>query len=720
MIIFVSDNPERAEGLLTHLKQKGYLYSVVSDEKKALDAIRTDRANLILIDTGCASFHGFTLCKTIKEDEAQKDLPVLLLTDLCDVSVLLAVLDSRADAFIPKPADPEALLSAIDDLVKAHEAEKPQPSVRTRFVVSHEGCDYSVYADRRQLLEFLLSTFEIAVRIRHEQERMQDELQGAIKELSERLLAVTGERDATVKNLHMEVEERTKTINRLNAALQAKDQQETLLRTQSDKFLQDLAEKGTALESTRRLLEEESRMAAALKEQVAALNKERESIQQEQKERLEDLAVNVERLNSEISSKSTALAQEQLARKGLEEQLVLTGGALKQEQEKNRAISEELASAASAREAEALGRVKLEEDAQNLRRELDAREKESHDRISHVSQSLADMQSALIQAQDRLSDETVANRELREQVAILTCERDRLAQSHEVFSDSQGKAQADLEAQFHTLEQEQCLLTAAETEREELRAKYANVQQFLDSASRDIGLLTAALSEEKEKHKSAEDRLNAAVREMEEKDRVIHALTKGRTTLTGEPGGQKTQSAGVIELPPAPSPRQEQAGDQTRKPDDDIPGPSHDPAGQQEQEPLLPSPSVKLQLPEPSPPAMLPETPAPAPEGVGAEPQKSPSVPDERGAEPKTAETIPTPPPLRQPADWSMNRNLWFDMIKWVHHTDKVPEDKRKSLLSDLMKMSRLVQQGRHLTNRQETEIRTLLAKMKALGYLFP
>jgi hypothetical protein len=59
-------------------------------------------------------------------------------------------------------------------------------------------------------------------------------------------------------------------------------------------------------------------------------------------------------------------------------------------------------------------------------------------------------------------------------------------------------------------------------------------------------------------------------------------------------------------------------------------------------------------------------------------------------------------------------------MIKWVHHTTSVPEEQRKSLLSDLMKMSRLVQQGRHLTTRQETDMRSLLARMKALGYRFP
>jgi hypothetical protein len=69
--------------------------------------------------------------------------------------------------------------------------------------------------------------------------------------------------------------------------------------------------------------------------------------------------------------------------------------------------------------------------------------------------------------------------------------------------------------------------------------------------------------------------------------------------------------------------------------------------------------------------------------------------------------------------DWTVNRNLWFDMIKWVHHTGTIPPDQRKELLGSLMKTSRLVQQGRHLTSRQEESMRALLARIQALGYRF-
>jgi hypothetical protein len=232
--------------------------------------------------------------------------------------------------------------------------------------------------------------------------------------------------------------------------------------------------------------------------------------------------------------------------------------------------------------------------------------------------------------------------------------------------------------------------------------------------------MTAALSEEKEKRAKAEERLNAAVRKNENKDRTIQALTEERAALAGEPDRQKNPSGGIIHLPPASSQEQQQADDAPQNNLDNLPSPHRDALGKKEPEPLLPPPTVLVQIPEPAPPVLLPETAAPETGETAAEPQKP--MPVLENPVPETGGAVPTPSldSSRQPADWVVNRNLWFDMIKWVHHTTSVPEEQRKSLLSDLMKMSRLVQQGRHLTSRQETDMRSLLARMKALGYRFP
>jgi DNA-binding response OmpR family regulator len=629
MIILVSDDPVQSEALCTQLRQKGYLYSVVPDDRKALESVRNDRASLVIIDTGCTSFDGFNLCTMIKTDETLQHLPVLLVTGISDLSVLLKVLNAHADAFITTPCDPPSFLSVLDDLLNAQEREKGQLAVRTRFRITHEGCDYYVVADRRQLLELLLFTFELAVRTRNEQEQVLRELHGAIKELNDRLLAVTNERDITVKNLHGNVEEQTRIISRLNAAAQAKEQQESILRTQYDKISQDLREKDPAFENNKRILEGQSTPIAALEGQIAALIKEKGNAEQE-----------------------------------------------------------------------------------------------SQERMSQVSRSLSDMEGALIQAQEQFSNEREQARALKEEIAALTGERDQFAQSHETAITSHTQVQKEFEAQCRTLEEEQRARASSEAELVALREKYEGIQKFLDSASRDIGVLNAALAEEKEKRKTVEERLNAVIREIGIKDRTIEALNKERTALKNELDEKKNLPLATGEPAGAPSPKGAETDPKTRKPADAPFAGNERERGINEHEPLLPlPPTVQMKLPEPAPAIPLPEAPAQEQKEPATESHQKDEVPE--GPEgPEVPGDLPATkpaltPPAYVPADSTMSRDRWFDMIKWVHHTESIPADQRKELLGNLMKMSRLVQKGRHLTSRQDESMKALITQVQALGYRF-
>ncbi len=708
MIILVSDDPVQTEPLCIQLKQKGYLYSLVHDETKALEAVRSAGTSLLLIDTTCTSFDGFGLCRTVKTDETLAGLPVLLLTSLADTSVLLWVLDSRADGFIAKPYDPQTLLSAIDDLRKGPGREKPSPEVRTRFVVSQDGRDYTVVADRRQLLEFLLSAFELAVRTRHEQELTKNEIGGRVKGLMDRLSVITSERDTTVRNLHDELEGRTRTITTLTATLQEKERQESALRTQSDALVQDQKEK--------------SAQVAALEGQVAALAQEKESAERHLHQQVDEQNTRIGRLSSDLATATTALVQEQIQRAGLEKQSASSDERLKQEQEKNKKMSEDLASAAASLDAEKKKREELEGRIRAAMDEIDARQREWKDRTSQVSRGLSDMEAALVQAQERLADESALNRDLKEQIAALTAEHDHPASSHGAAASDQSEVQKELHVQKSAPEQEQRECASVEAELAALQKKYAGARQFLDSASRDIGVLNAALAEEREKRKNAEERLNAEKKESGNRDRGIKTPINERYGLDNEPeksvtappagGGQlrKPSSGGVSEEPVA------------QKPDTTPLSGGAQGAGQKGPDPLLPLPTVQMKLSGPEPSGFLPGAPAQEHEvPVMEAPKKSPQRTDggEKGPDTTAATTIPSPPPARLPADWMVNRNLWFDMIKWVHHTDTILPGQQKELLGSLMKTSRLVQRGRHLTSRQEESMRALLGRLQELGYRF-
>ena len=556
MIILVSDDPDQVNVLSTQLRQKGYLYSTAADGVKALEAARSDRVHLFIIDTGCVSFDGFELCRTIKSDKALAGMPVLLVIGLTDLGRLLAVLDCTADAFISRPIDATTLWSVVSDLQATVEGKIPSSPVTTRFIVTYEGRGYSVIADRRELLEFLLSTFELSVRIRHEQEKAVSKVRHEMQELNGRLSMIAAERDVIVRNLHTELEECSCSIARQITEIQAKD----LALTQAGERIKTLVSDCTSL--------------------------------------------------------------------------------------------------AAAHDTETIVKNEI---------------------LAHVQK-------------------------LKEQISSLEHERDGIVQSGSESAAMHSRMRADLEAQLAAL-----------------REKYATVQQFLDSASRDIGVLNAALADEREKRRAVEERLNALTRENTKKDQAVPAPVNERAAPVLSHNKESTPV--LPDTMHAPQDRTE-----TAMSEDGSGTPAVDPAEartkdreQVGQEPMLPSPpSVQMRLMEPVQAIPLPKVTIHKNEVPVTEPEQPEVVYDGHSNESTPSQpTAPAPPEARMPPDLVVSRERWFDMIKWVHHAEHIPPEEQKELLGDLVRMSRLVQKGRHLTSRQDDEIRALFARILQTGYRF-
>ena len=63
--------------------------------------------------------------------------------------------------------------------------------------------------------------------------------------------------------------------------------------------------------------------------------------------------------------------------------------------------------------------------------------------------------------------------------------------------------------------------------------------------------------------------------------------------------------------------------------------------------------------------------------------------------------------------DISFNRNQWLDLLKWSHHSDSLSQEQRLRIV----RMGRLIQKDRKLTNKQQDQVREILAFVYSLGY---
>ena len=116
-ILIVEDEPQLNRLIELVLQSDGF-YNIKKtfDGKEALNIIKADKPDLILLDVMLPSINGFDLCKQIKSDEYLKTIQVIMLTAKKMEEDIIEGFESGAIDYISKPFSNKVLLARI----KAH------------------------------------------------------------------------------------------------------------------------------------------------------------------------------------------------------------------------------------------------------------------------------------------------------------------------------------------------------------------------------------------------------------------------------------------------------------------------------------------------------------------------------------------------------------------------------------------------------------------------
>lgn len=109
-IMMIDDEPIMVEVVKAFLSDAGFTeFFGINDPKLAIEAIQTQRPDVLLLDLMMPGIDGFTLLKIIRNDPHLKMLPVVVLTAASDADTKLRVLELGATDFLEKPVDPSEL-----------------------------------------------------------------------------------------------------------------------------------------------------------------------------------------------------------------------------------------------------------------------------------------------------------------------------------------------------------------------------------------------------------------------------------------------------------------------------------------------------------------------------------------------------------------------------------------------------------------------------------
>ncbi|SFM92678.1 response regulator [Thermodesulforhabdus norvegica] len=181
-ILVVEDSKTQAVHLKSLLERNGYYVVCAENGKAAWEVLQRDPPDIVITDILMPEMDGYELCRKIKADEKTRRIPVVLVSRLSDPEDIIKGIESGADNFITKPYDEEALVARID-YISVNKKLRRENRSEMGLEVFFGGKRHFITADRIQILDLLLSTYEEARRRAVELEKAHKELQEAYRKI---------------------------------------------------------------------------------------------------------------------------------------------------------------------------------------------------------------------------------------------------------------------------------------------------------------------------------------------------------------------------------------------------------------------------------------------------------------------------------------------------------------------------------------------------------
>ncbi len=117
-ILVVDDEIHIVKIIAYKMRGAGYEVASARDGVEALEMVRADRPDLILLDVMMPRMDGFQTLEALKSDPATRGIPVFLLTVKSKEVDRQKGYQLGADDYLTKPFSPNKLLERIDQALK--------------------------------------------------------------------------------------------------------------------------------------------------------------------------------------------------------------------------------------------------------------------------------------------------------------------------------------------------------------------------------------------------------------------------------------------------------------------------------------------------------------------------------------------------------------------------------------------------------------------------
>lgn len=112
-ILIVDDEPYNVDYLEQELEDLGYKTISAINGQDALEKIKTESPDLVLLDIMMPVMDGFAVLAQMKADSTLRDIPVIIISAMNDLESVVKGVKQGAEDYLPKPFEPTLLHARI-------------------------------------------------------------------------------------------------------------------------------------------------------------------------------------------------------------------------------------------------------------------------------------------------------------------------------------------------------------------------------------------------------------------------------------------------------------------------------------------------------------------------------------------------------------------------------------------------------------------------------
>jgi DNA-binding response OmpR family regulator len=118
-VLIVDDEPKIAALARDYLEHAGFRVLTAADGRDALDSVRRERPDLVVLDIGLPHLDGLDVTREIRRDSS---LPIVMLTARDDEIDKIVGLELGADDYLTKPFSPRELVARVKAVLRRVDA----------------------------------------------------------------------------------------------------------------------------------------------------------------------------------------------------------------------------------------------------------------------------------------------------------------------------------------------------------------------------------------------------------------------------------------------------------------------------------------------------------------------------------------------------------------------------------------------------------------------